>query len=71
MEETIFKPGDAVYHLSDPKLVMAVESVSDRGVFCNWIHPKTYDRKDGTFSPTSLRIKQPPSFRVSALGGTP
>ena len=70
MAQETFQPGDEVYHVSDSKLIMAVESVSEKGVFCTWIHPKTYEHREGIYQPTSLR-KKFKGLGIQAIGGLP
>jgi len=71
MEDKKLSPGDEVFHVSDPKLIMAVERIDERGVHCSWIHPKTFEQRDGVFSPLSLRKKPAPGWKISTVGSLP
>lgn len=52
-----FKIGDEVYHASLPGLIMVIEGLNERGIFCTWIDPKSLNKDEGYYAPTSLRKK--------------
>jgi hypothetical protein len=60
-----FEPGEEVFHASNPKIIMVVETIQDREVYCSWLDPKTSEKRDGNFSAVTLRkVDKGPLFRT-------
>jgi hypothetical protein len=70
MESTnSFQLGEEVFHASNPKVWMVIEAMNDKEIFCTWIDMKTSEKREGSFSPLSLRKvdKRPPYIMVETL----